>query len=130
MHVLLVEDNAKVSAQLEAALTKAGFHVTTAINGLDGYNKAQKNAFDVCVVDHLMPLMDGRQLLKNLAGLHQYKPTYLVFMSTQEVKVVEQIPEVEFADTIISKPISDDDFISVMTSLIDQSTLKHSTEVA
>ncbi|NMP16553.1 MULTISPECIES: response regulator [unclassified Thalassotalea] len=122
MQVLLVEDNAKVATQLENALTKAGFDVTTAINGLDGYNKAQQTRFDVCVVDHLMPLMDGRQLLKNLSALTDNQPSFVVFMSTQDLKAVEQLPEVQFADTILSKPISDEDFIALIHSLTEQST--------
>ncbi|WP_371185661.1 response regulator [Thalassotalea maritima] len=122
LHVLLVEDNPSVAKQLQRVLTEHGFDVTTASNGLDAFNKVQQHVYDICIIDHLMPLMDGRQLLKNISQLTVHKPAFTVFMSTQDLRSVEQLPEVQFADTLICKPIEDEVFIGVIYSLLEESS--------
>ncbi|WOH38936.1 response regulator [Thalassotalea fonticola] len=120
--ILLVEDNAPVLAQLNQTLTTAGYQVTTAINGLDGYNKAQQQRFDLCIVDHLMPLMNGPQLVKNLISLGDNTPGNILFLTTQDLKTVNQITEVHFADKVLSKPISNAEFLAEVRKLIEYSS--------
>ncbi|WNC67414.1 response regulator [Thalassotalea nanhaiensis] len=120
--ILLVEDNALVLAQLNQTLTTAGYQVTTAINGLDGYNKAQQQRFDLCIVDHLMPLMNGPQLIKNLISLAGNAPSTIMFLTTQELKVVDQISEVQLANKVLSKPISNSEFLDEVRQLIEYSS--------
>ena len=110
--ILLVEDNASVLAQLNQTLTTAGYQVTTAINGLDGYNKAQQQRFDLCIVDHKMPLMNGPQLVKNLISLGDNAPGSIIFLTTQDLKLVNQISEVHLADKVLTKPISNTEFLA------------------
>lgn len=120
--ILLVEDNALVLAELNQTLTTAGFKVTTAINGLDGYNKAQQQCFDLCIVDHLMPLMNGPQLLKNLTSLGDNAPGNIMFLTTQDLKTVNQISEVHYADKVLTKPISNAEFLAEVRQLIEYSS--------
>ncbi|OUS29582.1 hypothetical protein A9Q98_06130 [Thalassotalea sp. 42_200_T64] len=117
--ILLVEDNAITLAQLNHALTTAGYQVTTAINGLDGYNKAQNQSFDLCIIDHLMPLMNGVQLLKNLQTLGEFTPSNTIFLSTQDLKLVTQTVVTQFADKILAKPISNKDIVEQVNSLLN-----------
>ncbi len=115
--ILLVEDNALVLAQLNQTLTTAGYQVTTAVNGLDGYNKAQQQRFDLCIVDHLMPLMNGPQLVKNLISLGDNAPGSIIFLTTQDLKLVNQISEVHLADKVLTKPISNTEFLAEVNQL-------------
>ncbi|KGK01029.1 response regulator [Thalassotalea sp. ND16A] len=117
--ILLVEDNAITLAQLNQALTTAGYQVTTAINGLDGYNKAQNQQFDLCIIDHLMPLMNGVQLLKNLQTLGELTPSNTIFLSTQDLKLVTQTAVIQFADKVLAKPISNKDIVEQVHSLLN-----------
>ena len=117
--ILIVEDNQQVLSQLQLALSQEGYQVTTAVNGLDGYNKAQQQMFDLCVVDHLMPLMAGPQLLKNLSALGSNRPSCIIFLSTQELKSVQQLSEISYADKILSKPLDIDVFIQSVKELLE-----------
>lgn len=119
--ILLVEDNALAMAQFNQALTTAGYQVSTAINGLDGYNKAQQQRFDLCIVDHLMPLMNGLQLMKNLNSLGDKVPGNIMFLTTQELKSVSQMSEVQLAGKVLTKPISNSKFIAEVRQLIEYS---------
>ena len=116
--VLIVEDNAAVMAYLEQTLTKNGYTVTTAINGLDGFNKAQKQDFDLCIVDHLMPLMNGLQFVKNMQTLSTTNSPKLIFLSTQDMAVVMQHPELKLVDKVLSKPISETDLLANVSAVL------------
>ncbi|MEW6996592.1 response regulator [Colwelliaceae bacterium BS250] len=120
--VLLVEDNAPALAQFQQALSLAGYQVTTAVNGLDGFAKAQAGQFDLCIVDHLMPLMNGPQLLKNLYAMGEQAPTGIIFLTTQDLNTVEQLPEMCIADIILSKPLSIDDLLSNVEDILTQTS--------
>lgn len=121
--VLLVEDNDAALAQFRDALSAQGYQVTTAVNGLDGFAKVQTQKFDLCIVDHLMPLMNGPQLLKNLHAMGERAPTAVIFLSTQELAIVEQLPEMCIADMVLSKPLSSDDLLNNVAELLEQTAV-------
>ena len=60
--VLVVEDDADTRVFLEVLLRNAGFEVTVAANGLEGYRQATLFRPDVVVTDLMMPIMDGLEL--------------------------------------------------------------------
>lgn len=121
--VLLVEDNLNVCCELQKALEQVGYEVTTANNGLDGYNKVQKQHFDLCIVDHLMPLMNGPTFLKNIHAMGDNAPNAVIFITTQDLSVVEQLPELCMADIILPKPISIDTFFASLDKVMQKTML-------
>lgn len=56
---LIVEDSSPIRKMLKRILEKAGFSVDEAGNGEQGLDKLTKTAYDVCIMDFLMPIMDG-----------------------------------------------------------------------
>lgn len=73
--ILVVEDSITSRALLKNILESAGYRVTTAVDGVDGYTALKTAAFDLVVSDVEMPRMDGFDLTakvrsdKQLAGL-------------------------------------------------------------
>lgn len=73
--ILVVEDSITSRALLKNILESAGYRVTTAVDGIDGYTALKTAAFDLVVSDVEMPRMDGFDLTakvrsdKQLAGL-------------------------------------------------------------
>ncbi|KAJ3177044.1 hypothetical protein HDU85_006443 [Gaertneriomyces sp. JEL0708] len=64
IRVLVVEDNAILLKIASTTLTRAGFAVSTALNGeqaLQVIDKHDEKYFDVCLMDLLMPILDGFQ---------------------------------------------------------------------
>jgi len=118
MKILVVDDKKSVREYASKLLTQSGYTVTTAVNGLDGFEKAQKEEFNLYIVDHLMPLMNGVTLTKNLKQSSFCTVTPILFMTTQSTESVEGLPEYKFFNDIITKPLNEDKFISIVKRII------------
>jgi two-component system chemotaxis response regulator CheY len=67
--VLVVDDAPVVRAYHRQILEAAGYEVREAVNGMEALEMASAEAFDLCIVDVNMPVMDG------YAFLHQLRAT-------------------------------------------------------
>ena len=66
VRILVVEDDAEAAAAMCRGLTEAGHACTTAFDGAKGLDATRGAAFDVMVVDRMMPRMDGVSLVEQL----------------------------------------------------------------
>jgi len=125
MKILAIDDNQKVLTQLTELLAPS-CEVDLATNGLDAQEKMQSKKFDLLIVDHLMPLMNGVQLLKNLhqQGKEHYIPS--IFMTTQGSCSVKELLEQRLCDYIIDKPLDEIKLLSLIQQLNKQNTVCHS----
>lgn len=64
--ILLVEDSKFLRLGTERALTRAGYEVTTAVDGEDGLRAARERKPDIILLDMLLPKMTGPDVLKTL----------------------------------------------------------------
>ncbi len=126
MDILVVDDKPLVLTVLTRLLTGIGYNVVTACNGLDGFEKAQQGNFQLFIIDHLMPVMNGAQLAKNLKQTKQTALTPIIFMTTQDVSRIAGIDEAVFFDSIIAKPIDNQKLLSSIEKLVDLSPLYQS----
>ena len=70
--LLLVDDEIKFLQSIAKRLMLKDFDVIAASNGKEAIAAAEKDLFDVAVVDFQMPDMDGTQVLKALKDRHRY----------------------------------------------------------
>ncbi len=70
--LLMVDDEVKFLESISKRLVLKNFDVTTAVNGKEAIESAEKGFFDVAVVDFQMPGMDGAQVLRTLKEKHKY----------------------------------------------------------
>jgi len=70
--LLLVDDEIKFLKSIAQRLELKDFDVTTASTGQEAIAAAEKDLFDVAVVDFQMPGMDGTQVLEALKDRHRY----------------------------------------------------------
>jgi len=64
--VLVVEDELYLRDFYQELLVSQGFNVITATNGQEGLDSALKNKPDVMLLDIMMPVMDGNQVMEKL----------------------------------------------------------------
>ncbi len=64
--VLCIEDEHFISELYARALTRAGYEVKVVVDGIEGLKEAQTNAYDIILLDIMIPNMTGTQILDQL----------------------------------------------------------------
>jgi len=126
MHILLVDDKLAIREKITQYLKPYNFTITEAVNGLDALEKAQKGAFDLFIIDHLMPVMNGIQLVKNLKLRDSTNETPILFMTTQGLSTINSIEEYKYFDASVAKPIDHNIFIDVINQLFPKNSIRQS----
>jgi len=125
MNVLVIDDNASVRESISQLLLTHGYKVETAINGLDGFEKAQSGNYQLFIIDHLMPLMNGILLSKNIKQTSQCADTPILFITTQPQESLHHLPEFSLFDRVLNKPLNEGSLLTTVSSLVlnDSSTI-------
>jgi two-component system chemotaxis sensor kinase CheA len=82
--ILVVDDSFLVREMERNILENAGYEVITAVNGLDGYNKALTQRFDMVLADIDMPEMDGFEMIENIKKIEEYSDVPTLIFSSME----------------------------------------------
>ena len=64
--VLVIEDDKGILGLIEAALTRFGHRVETAMDGREGIRKFDDGRFDIVITDYVMPEVDGEGVLAHI----------------------------------------------------------------
>lgn len=109
--ILVAEDELTNSLLLKRLLTKAGYSVVLAHNGLDALKHLEHEQFDVLLSDWMMPQMDGIELIRKTREL--IHPLPLIIMVTALVSESAKNYALESgADDYVSKPIEIDEILT------------------
>jgi len=76
-HILIIEDEKPLAQALELKLKKVGYQTAVAYTGKSGLSLMKAREFDVVLLDLLMPIMDGFEVLAQINKLPK-KPTVFV----------------------------------------------------
>jgi two-component system OmpR family response regulator len=74
MKILVIEDDRTTGPYIAAGLREEGHSVDLVENGADGLLQATLGAYDVLIVDRMLPGLDGLSLIKTLRGAHIRTP--------------------------------------------------------
>ncbi|HXU71933.1 MAG TPA: DUF4388 domain-containing protein [Polyangia bacterium] len=103
--LLLVDGDTKSLRVLEVSLKKAGFNVTTAVNGADALAKVETSAPDLIISDTKMAEMDGFELVERLKHNADWAPIPFIFLTSQS-DVEDKIRGLELGvEDYLTKPI-------------------------
>jgi CheY-like chemotaxis protein len=103
--ILVVEDSTAVAAVIQAALTKEGFTVILAVDGLEGLKMAISERPRLIVTDSVMPRMDGFGLMRALK-INPMTSEIPVIMLTSKASSEEEQRALEFGFIdFIPKPV-------------------------
>lgn len=87
--VLIVEDERPLARALELKLRHEGCEVTVAYDGKEALDQLTKNVFDVMLLDIIMPVVDGIQLLQKIPK--DRKPEVFVLSNLNQSEDESQI---------------------------------------
>ena len=106
MRVLLVDDDREVADYVRRGLEEESFSVVVAHDGGTGLRLAESSAFDILVLDVMMPFMDGLQLTRNLRRQNIVTPILLLTGRDAPEEIVRGLEA--GADDYLTKPFSFD----------------------
>ena len=104
MRVLLAEDNASLARATAAILTRSGFEVEVANDGGKALNMVQNGYYDVAVLDIMMPVLDGLQVLKAMRAEGNTTPVILLTAKSEDTDKILGLDV--GADDYITKPFN------------------------
>jgi two-component system copper resistance phosphate regulon response regulator CusR len=104
MKILVVEDEIKTGDYLRQGLTEAGFTVDLARDGLDGLHLAQTDAYDLAILDVMLPGIDGWAVLQGIRRAGKDMP--VLFLTARD-QVQDRVHGLELgADDYMVKPFA------------------------
>lgn len=105
--ILLVEDDPNLGNILQEYLTLKGYTTTLCRNGQEGFQAYLSKPFDMCILDVMMPIMDGFTLAGKIR--EKDKQTPIVFLTAKSLKD-DKIEGFKLGgDDYITKPFSMDE---------------------
>jgi DNA-binding response OmpR family regulator len=116
MHILYIEDEAKIANFVCAGLKEQGFVVDYIDNGDEGYYRAMENEYDVIVLDIMLPGKDGLAILKSLRRAGRNLPVILL---TARNELDDRLEGLNLgADDYLSKPFFVEELIARIHAVI------------
>ncbi|MBI9054155.1 MAG: response regulator transcription factor [Bacteroidales bacterium] len=107
--ILYVEDDETLSFITIDNLTRKGFEVIHAENGLDAMNLFSKEQFDICLFDVMLPKMDGFDLAHKVRSVNQEIPILFITAKTLPEDRIKGL--LIGADDYITKPYTMEELI-------------------
>ena len=116
--ILVVDDEEDILDFLSYNLKKEGFEVSTASNGADALEIANKSLPDLIILDIMMPELDGIEVCRRLRAQPQFQQTIITFLTARDEDFT-QIKALDVGgDDYITKPIKPQLFISRVKALL------------
>jgi two-component system OmpR family response regulator len=115
MRVLLIEDNKRLAALIQKALTIEGFQVDLAHTGDDGVEIALRGIHDAAIVDWMLPGRDGPAVCQ---AIRSARLSMGLLMLTARSQVEDRVAGLySGADDYLTKPFSFDELIARLYAL-------------
>ena len=126
MRILVVEDEPKAGEYLRKGLTESGFVVDLARSGTDGLQLASADAYDLIVLDVMLPGMDGWQVVRELRKTQE---TPVLFLTARD-DVQDRIKGLELgADDYLVKPFAFAELVARIRTLLRRGPIRESERI-
>jgi len=116
--LLLVDDEPGLRTAVQAYLEDEGFQVTTAVDGLDGWEKAQQQMPDLVISDVMMPRCDGYGLLEKLRADERLGGTPVIFLTAKGMTADRTQGYLAGVDDYIPKPFDPDELVARVRNVV------------
>src|ERR1700742_964471 len=118
--ILLVDDEQSLQTLLSYPLRKEGYHVTSAVDGVEALERFDEGRFDLVVLDLMLPRRDGVEVCRELRRQSQVP----IIMLTAKGSESDKVAGLEVgADDYITKPFSMREFRSRVKAALRRSRM-------
>ncbi len=116
MSVLLVEDELKVASFISKGLEEEGYSVDVAYNGAEGLQLLKANAYDIVLLDLMLPEIDGLEVLRTARSWGMTTPVLIITAKSSKEDVVRGLDT--GSDDYLTKPFSFEELLARMRALL------------
>lgn len=115
MKILLAEDEKELSRALSRILSKNGYIVDAVYNGQDALDYLESPTYDVLILDIMMPIKDGFEVLKTLRANNNTIPIILL---TAKSAIDDKVQGLDLgADDYLTKPFASEELIARLRAI-------------
>src|SRR4030095_174218 len=105
--ILYVEDDESLSFITKDQLEMEGYDVTHAVNGKDAWAIFRKSEFDICLLDVMLPQLDGFELARKIRSVSKHIP--IIFLTAKSMQEDKMEGFLLGGDDYVTKPYSFDE---------------------
>ena len=128
--ILVVDDEEDILELVRYNLAREGYHIAGALSGEDALKKARSEAFDLIVLDLMLPGIDGLEVTKILKANEKTRHIPIV-MLTAKGEEADIVTGLELgADDYITKPFSPRVLIARVRTALRRKTAKADDDTA
>jgi DNA-binding response OmpR family regulator len=125
--ILLVDDEQPIQTLLSYPLRKDGYEVVQATDGEQALERFEEQAFDLVVLDLMLPKVDGLEVCRRLRS----RSSVPIIMLTAKSEEIDKVVGLELgADDYITKPFSLREFSSRIKAALRRSEMSRPAETA
>ncbi len=126
--ILLVEDDANLAFLVQDNLEAGGYTVRLCTDGASGLRAFKEQAFDLCILDVMLPVLDGFSVAQEIRRQHPAIP--LMFL-TAKARTEDRIYGLSLgADDYLTKPFSLQELSLRLKAILKRSMPPAATPVA
>lgn len=125
-NLLLVEDDHNLGNLLKEYLEEKEYNVSLASDGKEGLKKFKQNQYDICILDVMMPIMDGFTLAKEIRILNKDVP--LIFLTAKAMKEDAIEGFNVGADDYITKPFSTEELLLRLKAILRRTSSRNASK--
>ena len=116
--ILAVDDSPSMRKMVSFTLTGAGYQVVEAVDGIDAFEKAQAQTFDLVLTDQNMPRLDGLGLTRKLREHPKFKTDPILMLTTESSDLMKQAGRAAGATGWLVKPFDPARLLEVVKKVI------------
>lgn len=118
--ILLAEDDSNLGLLLKNYLTAKNFETSLFVNGALALEGFSKETYDLCILDIMMPEMDGITLAKGIRKINTAIPVIFLSAKNQKEDILEGFRT--GADDYITKPFSMEELLYRIRAILKRTT--------
>jgi len=116
--ILVVEDHPPTAKLVQVALQEQGYRVLTASNGAEGLLAVNAEAPDLVILDVMMPVMDGFDMLRVMRAAPQTRELPVVILTAKSADEDVLRGWATGVSSYLTKPFAIDDLIAMVRRIL------------
>jgi len=119
VRVLVADDDLEIGGMLRKGLEARGFAVTLTTDGEEALGKALSEAFDLVILDVMMPGLNGWEVCKSLRERPELERTGILMLTAIGPNLKEMSAPLFGADDSLDKPFVFEDLEAKIASILE-----------